>query len=87
MLRKCLYYRSINMGCKELDIILGNFANKYVKSMNYEELIMYADILSVNDRELYNYISGIVKNISLSNLKMVDSIVNFVKYEMNSNNE
>lgn len=57
--RKRLIFRSAHRGTKEMDIIMGAFAKKYVPEFNQEELALYDEILNESDPDLYNWISGI----------------------------
>ena len=56
--RKRLIFRSDHRGTKEMDLLLGTFAKKYVPSMNEEELQQFDEILKENDPNLYNWITG-----------------------------
>ena len=57
--RKRLIFRSEHRGTKEMDLILGSFAKKYVYGFSEDELALYDDILNESDPDLYNWISGI----------------------------
>lgn len=56
--RKRLIFRSWHRGTREMDLIMGSFADNYVKSFSEEELSLYDEILTHNDPDLYNWISG-----------------------------
>lgn len=56
--RKRLIFRSGHRGTKEMDLILGSFAQKHVPQFNEEELCLYEEILLESDPDLYNWISG-----------------------------
>jgi antitoxin CptB len=55
---KQLLYRSNNRGCKETDILLGNFAKKYLNNMTDQELQDFAIILEQDDVEILDWITG-----------------------------
>lgn len=55
---KRLRYRSWHRGCKETDIILGNFADDRLKSLNPELLDIYEQLLDEDDANIWNWISG-----------------------------
>ena len=57
-LRKMLMHRSKNRGCKELDIILGYFAELCLDSLGHGELLAYVDVLAMDDLLLYDAILG-----------------------------
>ncbi len=54
VLRRKLRYRSINRGCKETDILIGNFAIHHLNAIADDKLTSYAKILEENDADLYN---------------------------------
>lgn len=53
--RKQLIFRSWHRGTREMDMILGSFADSHVKNMSEEELEAYATFLEISDPELYNW--------------------------------
>lgn len=56
--RKRLIFRSWHRGTKEMDLLLGSFADKYVPGFDEGELQLYDDILQLSDPDLYNWITG-----------------------------
>jgi len=54
-LRKKLLYRSLHRGCKETDLILGQFAEKHIDTMNDEELKEFNNILNQNDSDIVSW--------------------------------
>ena len=56
--RKKLIFRSWHRGTKEMDLLMGSFADEYVPGFSEEELALYEEILKENDPDLYNWISG-----------------------------
>lgn len=56
--RKRLIFRSDHRGTKEMDIIMGSFAKKYVPDFDRDELAAYEELLQENDPNLYNWIIG-----------------------------
>ena len=56
---KKLFYRSLYRGCKETDIIFGNFAIEKLSSLSTQELEVYEKLLEVNDNSFYNWITGL----------------------------
>ncbi|MBO91833.1 MAG: succinate dehydrogenase assembly factor 2 [Rhodospirillaceae bacterium] len=56
--RKRLKYRSFYTGTKETDLILGNFAEKYIDALNIEQLDEYEELLKIEDPRLYKWITG-----------------------------
>jgi antitoxin CptB len=49
---KRLLYRSKNRGCKENDLILGNFAEEELFNLTGKELIIYESFLDENDNDI-----------------------------------
>lgn len=56
--RKRLIYRSWHRGTREMDLIMGAFADQYVPGFSKAELEQYEEILNLSDPDLYNWISG-----------------------------
>ena len=56
--RRRLYFRSAHRGSKELDLILGPFAAKYLDGFTEAQLEKYERLLETSDPELYNWIVG-----------------------------
>ena len=56
--RKQLIFRSWHRGTKEMDLIMGSFADKYVPDYAEDDLDLYAAVLEYSDPDLYNWISG-----------------------------
>lgn len=57
-MRKRLIFRSEHRGTKEMDLLLGSFAKRYVPEFNVTELQEYEQLLVENDPDLYNWITG-----------------------------
>ena len=56
--RKKLIYRSYHRGTKEMDLIMGRFADAFIPTCSDDELKAYEDLLHENDPDLYNWITG-----------------------------
>lgn len=56
--RKRMMFRAWHRGTKELDIILGSFADKHLASMDDAELDAFEALMDVPEPDLYNWISG-----------------------------
>jgi len=54
---KKLFFKSSYMGCKENDIVFGNFAKTHLNDMSEEELLEYQELLEENDADLFAYIA------------------------------
>lgn len=56
--RKRLYMRSIRRGIREMDLILGAFAEARLPALDPQLLDLYEELLSENDQDLYRWVSG-----------------------------
>jgi antitoxin CptB len=56
--RKRLIYRSWHRGTREMDLLLGTFADKNVQGFTKSEIEMYEALLEQNDPDLYGWITG-----------------------------
>lgn len=58
ILRKRLIYRSWHRGTREMDLILGSFADRNVPLFSDAELVQYESLLNESDPDLYEWITG-----------------------------
>ncbi len=56
--RKRLIYRSWHRGTREMDLIMGSFADAHVPGFDAAQLQVYEALLVNNDPDLYNWITG-----------------------------
>lgn len=56
--RKRLRFRSWHRGTKEMDFVLGHFADKHVDGFSQKELALYDRLLNNSDPDLYNWLAG-----------------------------
>jgi antitoxin CptB len=56
--RKRLIFRSWHRGTREMDLLMGSFADAHIMSMEEPDLSLYDSILEHNDPDLYNWITG-----------------------------
>lgn len=56
--RKKLMFQCHYRGTKELDLVLGNFADIYLAQMTMEELCLLTDFLNEIDPDIYDWLSG-----------------------------
>lgn len=57
--RKRLIFRSWHRGTREMDLIMGSFADSHVQGFTESDLTAYEDLLETGDPDLYNWISGV----------------------------
>jgi antitoxin CptB len=56
--RKRLIFRSWHRGTREMDLIMGTFAESHVPGMGLIELDLYEEVLNTPDPDVYDWISG-----------------------------
>ena len=56
--RKKLLFQSWHRGIREMDLVLGSFADAFIGELTEEELEAYETLLHVPDPELFKWISG-----------------------------
>lgn len=56
--RKRLRYRSWHRGTKELDLLLGSFAERHLDRLSPDQLDRYEAILEADEHDIYAWIAG-----------------------------
>lgn len=56
--RKRLSYRSWHRGTREMDLLLGRFADRHLAGFSQNQLADYEALLEVGDPDLYSWIAG-----------------------------
>jgi antitoxin CptB len=74
--KKKLLYRSKHRGCKEMDILLGNFAAEFLFSLSDEDLNQYKIIIDMDDQLIYSYFTG--QEIVPKDLPLLNRIVSIL---------
>jgi len=74
---KKLFYRSNHRGTKEMDLLIGGFANENLKKLNHEELKEFELLLNFTDKELSSWLVDNKKNIDLENFSVSKKIKEF----------
>ncbi|MDC9701231.1 MAG: succinate dehydrogenase assembly factor 2 [Alphaproteobacteria bacterium] len=59
--RRRLYFRAWHRGMKEMDLILGAFADQNLAQMSGEELFMFESVIALPDDKLFAWITGCTK--------------------------
>ena len=57
-LRKRLKIRSWHRGTREMDLILGRFADRHLPAMDRGQLDSYALLLEESDPDIYDWLTG-----------------------------
>jgi antitoxin CptB len=74
---KKLLYRANHRGTKEMDLVIGGFANENLKKLTFEELKEFEILLNFTDKELSSWLVDNKKNIELENFSVSKKIKNF----------
>ena len=74
---KKLLYRANHRGTKEMDLLIGGFANQNLKKLTFEELKEFELLLNFTDKELSSWLVDNKKNIELENFSVSTKIKNF----------
>ena len=56
--RKRLTFRAWHRGTREMDLLIGSFAEKYINSFEAEDLAIFEEVLINNDPDVYDWIIG-----------------------------
>lgn len=56
--RKRLKFRSWHRGTREMDLLLGRFADRHLDSFDAGLLTAYAALLDENDPDIYDWVCG-----------------------------
>jgi len=56
--RKRMIFRSWHRGTREMDLVMGSFADRHVLDFTEDELSQYDEMLNHSDPDLYNWITG-----------------------------
>lgn len=51
-------FRSWHRGIKEMDLILGHFADEILETLTDDEIEQYETLIEVEDTSLYNWVTG-----------------------------
>jgi len=56
--RKRLTFRAWHRGTREMDLLIGSFAEKYINEFEAADLVIFEEILVNNDPDVYDWIIG-----------------------------
>lgn len=56
--KKRLKFRAWHRGTREMDLLLGSFADRHVMEFTEDQVTEFANLLELSDPDLYNWISG-----------------------------
>jgi antitoxin CptB len=77
ILIKKLLYRSNHRGTKEMDLLLGGFANAHIKHLTEKELQEFESLLEFTDKELSLWLIDNKSNLDIEKLSVSKKIKSF----------
>ncbi len=57
-LRNKLRFRAWHRGTREMDLLMGSFADRHIATFDEDALHEFEEILTYNDPDLYNWMTG-----------------------------
>ena len=75
--RKKVLFRAWHRGIKEMDIVLGNFADANLPTMSESDLDILEHLMDAPDRELFKWISGETETPENYRSHVMDAITAF----------
>lgn len=75
--RKRLRFRSGHRGSRELDLILGAFAQRHVENFTAAQLDQYEQLLEIPDPDLYNWLTGQAPVPGAARTDMLELLLSF----------
>ena len=76
-LRKQLVYRAHHRGTKEMDLVLGGFADAHLGGFDAAELERFAAVLDLDDADFLGWVTGQGQVPEDSDSEMVRAIIAF----------
>ncbi len=77
--RKRLIYRSWHRGTREVDLLLGGFADAHIPHFTAQQLEVYDEFLGNNDPDIFNWITGQEPMPETEDKEMVQLMMTFFK--------
>jgi antitoxin CptB len=74
---KKILYRANHRGTKEMDLILGGFASKFLVSLTKEEINQFEKILTFTDKELSQWLIDNSENYEIQKINISKKIKDF----------
>jgi antitoxin CptB len=74
---KKLLYRSNHRGTKEMDLLIGGFANENLKELKFDELKEFESILNFTDKKLASWLIDNNNDIDLEKFSISKKIKQF----------
>lgn len=78
---KKLLYQSCNRGCKETDLIIGEFARNNLDKMTNQELENFSNILQLSDADIYDWYTHKKPTPNEINTPLMQKLLNFIPFK------
>ena len=75
--RKRLRFRSWHRGTKEMDVLLGRFADAHIAGFSEDEILEFERLLNNSDPDLYNWVSGYEPLPPAENSSVMQKLLSF----------
>ena len=75
--RKRLRYHSWHRGTKELDLVLGQFGEKYLPTMSEKAIDLFEAIINENEHDIYAWLAGQEPIPTQHDNHIMNMIINF----------
>ena len=72
-----MLYRCWHRGCKETDILLGDYAQEKIFTLNDSQLLQLDNLLKVDDVHIYNWITEKIDTPEEYNNEILEDIKQF----------
>lgn len=79
MRRKRLLFRSWHRGTRELDLLLGGFAERYLSTFSVNQLEVYEQLLEFSDLDIYRWITEVKSVPVVAQSEILTLLQNFKK--------
>ena len=77
MRRKRLLFRSWHRGTRELDLLLGGFAERYLSTFSTNQLEVYEQLLEFSDLDIYHWITEVKSVPAFAQSEILTLLQNF----------
>jgi antitoxin CptB len=77
ILRRKLVFRSWHRGTKEMDLMLGRFADIHVAQMGMTQLLQFEALMHENDPDLYGWLTGHAETPERCRNEVMELMVSF----------
>lgn len=77
--KRRLRYRSWHRGCKETDVILGQFCDAHLEQFTEADVVAFEALLELDDWDIYAWVTGSVAVPSNLNNPIVDLLISKYK--------